>query len=161
MHPDPLDPAPRPARRFSWRTANLVAAGVVLFLAGALAQTYRQPRGAAPPDDRTPRYALLFYQRPAAPGAPVDDVREMQEWAASLRRLGHYVAGEHLAVGALEVERDTTWVAWAPGQVFGAPTLTGLFIVGAADEREIIAIAQSSPHVRRGGRIIVRPVDAL
>lgn len=158
---DNLPPLPSPAHRrgFPWRTANFIAAGLVLFLAGAAAQTFRQPRPQAL-DESAPRFALLLYDRPTGPdGVPLDDLEEIREWVRGLRRKGHYVAGEMLALGALEVERDTTWVAW-PDVAFGT-MLGALFVVSAADAQEIITIAQSSPHVRNGGRIIVRPIEKI
>ncbi|MSR06759.1 MAG: hypothetical protein EXR93_06825 [Gemmatimonadetes bacterium] len=154
-------PAPAPGRTFPWRTGNLVAAGLVLFLAGVAAQTFRQPAAAAA-SYTGPRYALLLYEPPQSPDRePEQDIRELRDWLSSLRQQGHYVSAEHLAMGALEVERDTTWIAWLPGQSYGPPMLSGLLIISAADEKEITAIAHSSPHVRNGGRVIVRPVEEI
>lgn len=155
----PSPPPPARRRGFPWRTANLVAAGLVLFLAGAAAQTFRQPR-AQLLDERAQRFALLLYDRPKGPdGEPLDDVAEIREWVRGLRRNGHYVAGEMLALGSLEVERDTTWIAW-PDMSHGT-MLGALFVVSAADAQEIVTIAQSSPHVQNGGRIIVRPIERI
>jgi hypothetical protein len=35
----------------------------------------------------------------------------------------------------------------------------GFFVVSAASLEEAAAVARSSPHVRDGGRIVVRPID--
>lgn len=162
MDADDMDPglAPGRGRWLSWRRANVLAAALVLFLAGAVAETFRHP-APAPPNAKAPRFALLLYPGTASPNdEPSDDDRDMRDWAESLRRNGHYVAADLLALGALEVERDTTWVAWTPG-VIGPPMMSGLFVISAADPTEIITIAQSSPHVKRGGRIIVRPIVGM
>jgi hypothetical protein len=37
--------------------------------------------------------------------------------------------------------------------------LEGLFIVRAASLAEAAALAEGSPHVRRGGRVVIRPIE--
>jgi hypothetical protein len=39
------------------------------------------------------------------------------------------------------------------------PRLAGYFIIRAADQRSALEIGRSCPHVRYGGRIVVREIE--
>jgi hypothetical protein len=124
------------------------AAGVALFALGATAGALG--RGIAnerPPAIRTaPHFALLLYDE-----APAAGVEEMRQWAVALRERGHYVTGEKLAPSGMIVGARETLPA--------SHSLTGFFVVSAATVEEAESIARSSPHVRRGGRIVVQPIE--
>jgi hypothetical protein len=135
----------RPARRPWWQ----LAAAVAIFAAGALS-------GAswAGVDDASgagqPRYLLLLHGGIA--GDAAEEARAVdayRAWAMQLHAAGRYVDGERLADTAVTVP------AGDPGN--DAPQ--GYFVVSAASLDDAVSVASSTPHVARGGRIVVRPID--
>ena len=138
-------------RAFRWRrlrAAGLLAAALVLgFVAG---------RANASPWSDTPRYLLLLYEdstyRDDRPAAEI--VGEYARWADSLRRRGDLVLGEKLAAGAVTLHREG---ATASTDSPGSPT--GLFVIRADGDVEARTIAQTSPHLRYGGRIELRAIE--
>ena len=83
-------------------------------------------------------------------------VGEYAGWADSLGRAGALVLGEKLGDARIDVVG-----AGASGlpAASGGSGPTGLFIVRAANTDSAAAIARSSPHIRQGGRIVVRPIE--
>jgi hypothetical protein len=134
-----------------WGAPARLAGAVALLLIGALSGALLRPaleRQRTVPADHAPRFALLLYDAAAGAG-----VREMSRWARGLQQRGHYITGEKLAPDRVVVS--------AGGEDVGGGTMTGFFVVSAADVREAESIARSSPHVRHGGRIVVRPIERL
>jgi hypothetical protein len=136
-----------PAQRH-WRAA---AAAAALFVAG-LAAGYWSGTNAAPAAAPSgPVFALLLYGEPSIEGGATEMqlVEEYGRWAIAIREAGHYITGERL--------NEATRTIGAPLPE-GAP-VRGFFLVSAANLEQALALARSCPHVRRGGQIIVRPVD--
>jgi hypothetical protein len=127
---------PRRSRApFVWITAAVLAVAAFALVA----------RGRAPAP-AGPRFVLLLY---AAPSGPPSAGRhdEYAQWARDLRSRGVAISGEELDGGALLVGSG------------GAPEPpAGFFVVGAPDLSAARDIAATCPHVRHGGRIIVRQV---
>jgi hypothetical protein len=143
-----LRPAPR-----RWTARDLVAAAAV-FLAGLTVGAYLLPDNSHQPN-RQPRFLLLLYPNdPAQPTQIGEDAlaREYGAWAAGLRGSGRMVTGDRLAgeprmaVGGADARSLDT-------------TLQGFFIVGADSLDEAARLAEASPHVRHGGRVVVRAID--
>ena len=130
---------PREDRRPMRRLIQIAAAIVLLAAGFATATLSSQPRAG----DTRPRYALLLYDGDR-PG--VDDVAEMREWVINLRRRGHFVDGEKL---------DDVPIAGDPGLT--APA--GFIIVSANSPEEAVTISRTMPHLRNGGRMVIRAVD--
>lgn len=87
---------------------------------------------------------------------PVNDIiREYGRWADSLRRNNLLVTAAKL--GDEEMSVVAPQVAFTPDPR-ESPT-SGFFIVRAPDLASARAMAAASPHVRYGGRIVVRPVE--
>lgn len=117
-----------------------IAAAIALFAGGfATATLSNRP----PAEDTRPRYALLLYDGDR-PG--IDDVAEMREWVVDLRQRGHFVDGEKL--DDLPIAGDPTLAAPA-----------GFIIVSANSPEEAVSISQTMPHLRNGGRVLIRVVD--
>ena len=75
-----------------------------------------------------------------------------RQWAVQQRDSGRQISGERLAdSGVAVVSRGE-----AP---IGRTEVQGFFVVSASTMDEAVAVARSSPHVRSGGTIIVRPID--
>jgi len=151
-------------RRRPWLAWGLPAAAIALFVAG-WAVGSRGPGGplvpAGAPAPGT-RYALLFYEGPAfdtlpSPEASGTLAAEYSEWARRARARGITVKGEELeprgrSLGA-ESEAGGAFATREGDEVLG-----GFMIVEAASLEAAVELARTHPHVRHGGRIVVRPV---
>jgi hypothetical protein len=134
-------------RRVGLAAAILVAAGLG-FVAGRLEPASLAHGGS--------QFLLLLREdssyrddRPVA-----DIVREYGRWADSLRRNNQLVLAEKLGDERADVVGSQTLVQ--PGDE--SPT-TGFFLVRAPDLTTARAIAATSPHVKYGGRVVVRPIQ--
>ena len=131
------------------RVAATLAAGLLVgFLAGRM-----QPHADSPG-----QYVLLLFE-----GDGYRDDRPMREivaeygaWADSLDRAGSLVLASRLSQERARVSSSSTLAA--PEGDDAAPT--GMFIVRALNLDSAAAIARTSPHVRQGGEIVVRPMGA-
>jgi hypothetical protein len=128
-----------------------VAAAVLLLAGGIGIGRLLAPAPVAPSARVEPRFMLLLW---GAAETSDDNARagEYAAWAGAERRRGRQISGERLAEDALLVERDGT-AQPVPSEV------QGFFIVSATSIDEAVVIARSSPHVRDGGRIVVRPIN--
>lgn len=149
----------RPRRRFD---AALALAASVLLFAGGLALGRFGESAPVPPADGRPRFALFLYEGPEyaqpAPGGMDERVREYVAWASAERTDGAVEGGEKLKDGddvAIEPDGSTGAVRSTAGE----SRLAGYFLIRAADQRTALEIARSCPHVRYGGRIVLREID--
>jgi len=88
-------------------------------------------------------------------------VSEYKEWARGLAVQGHLAGGEKLApeetiLGAGAALGPARATPWAPESRLG-----GFFMIAARDQAEAVAIARGCPHLRYGGRIILRRVEEV
>jgi hypothetical protein len=150
----------RPRRRFD--TALALAASVLLFAGGLAIGRFGGESGPAAPADGRPRFALFLYEGPEydqpAPGGMDERVEEYVAWARAERTGGTVEGGEKLKDGddvAVGPDGSTGAVPSPPGQ----PRLAGYFLIRAADQRTALEIARSCPHVRYGGRIVLREIE--
>jgi hypothetical protein len=128
---------------------DAAAAAVLIATGVGLGTVWSRPAA-----DPRPAYLLLLY-----PGAsPVLDsqaeaaaAREYGAWAGRLRAEGHAITGERLADGAESVP--------AAGAAADGAAVQGFFVVSAGSAAEAAEIARSSPHVARGGTVVVRAID--
>jgi hypothetical protein len=172
---------PRPAS--STRIAQ-IAAAVVVFAAGvATGRATNGSGGAAPLDE--PRFLLVLHEDERfQPGRTLPElVQEYSAWAEALGERGRLVAAEQLdgSVTVLPVEAGSgAPPAGGGGSASGggvqppgggdigggavAPEagdigeMTGFFLIRAADPEEALATALTHPHLRYGGRIVLRGV---
>lgn len=139
-----------------WWTALAVAASVALFLAGAVVGGARSGRPPATPSDASPRYALLLYGgRTESAAAEAERVSEYARWARGIAAQGRYVAGEKLS----DTAREVTPAGLTERAATDAESVAGFFIVSAATPAEADSIARTSPHVRHGGKVVVRAIE--
>jgi hypothetical protein len=150
----------RPRRRFD--AALALAASVLIFAGGLAVGRLVGDTAQAPPADGRPRFALFLYEGPEyaqpAPGGMDQRVREYASWASAERAGGTVEGGEKLTDGddvAIEPDGSTGSVPVPPVE----SRLAGYFLIRAADQRTALEIARSCPHVRYGGRIVVREID--
>jgi hypothetical protein len=98
---------------------------------------------------------LLLYGggAPVRPGeTEASIVDEYRQWATGLARGGRFITGERLSGDAPVVIGDRGM----PAADVASAAVSGYFVVSAASLEEARAIARASPHVRRGGVIVVR-----
>ncbi len=95
---------------------------------------------------RESRFILLLY------GGDTDNRADRREeyagWAHSVASRGVDITGEELSDTGDEV----------PAGAADGPAPRGYFIVAASSAAEARQIAASCPHVRHGGRIVIRPI---
>jgi hypothetical protein len=152
----------RPRRRFD--AALALAASVLLFAGGLAIGRFGGESASVPPPDERPRFALFLYEGPEydqpAPEAMDERVREYVAWASAKRTDGAVEGGEKLKDGAdvaIEPDGSTRAVSSPPGE----SRLGGYFLIRAADQRTALEIARSCPHVRYGGRIVLREIEPI
>lgn len=147
--------------RFGWmrRFGPILAtaAGLSLFVAGRASV----PASSAPVGGVAPAFMLLLLgdsaEQAMNPAGGDTSIAAHRAWVASLRAGGHTVRGERLAPDATIVGPGAA-SGRNDARFTGAP-ITGVFVISARDRAEAEAIARTSPHVRRGGRIIVRRIE--
>lgn len=145
-----------PRIAFPWKIRTTVAvltACAACFLAGA----YLSARRATPPAPPAGARFILFLQGEPAqtPEQEATLVREYSQWAREQRTAGHLVAGEKLKQDALLL-RGPTGEAEVESP---ADEIGGFFVVVAPDLDGALKIARTCPHLRHGGRIIIRPIE--
>ena len=132
-----------PRRR--WRQ---LAAAVVIFAAGAASGAFWSTDRPVAPGQ--PRFLLLLHGgTDVSPAEEAEAALAYRDWAIGLRAEGRFVSGERLAAAAAVVPEGRR-----PEEA-----AQGFFVVSAADLEEAMQLAQSAPHVARGGTIVVRPID--
>ena len=137
------------SRRSPW----LYAAASILLVAGGIAIGWMGAKRSTGPQQTVQPNRFLFMLTAAAPvGDDAARAEQYRQWAAGVRAEGHQISGDRLANGGIAVMRDGS----APVM---NPEVQGFFIVSASGLEEAAAVARSSPHVRSGGLIIVRPID--
>jgi hypothetical protein len=146
----------RPARRIRLLAA---AAALVLFALGLGAGIGLRPGSRPAPAPATPRFALFLYDAPdereltgAQMRARVDEYRS---WARGVRAAGREISGEKLESGGRVLGPSDAAAGRPPA---GGWELGGYFVISAPDLEAAIAVAQSCPHVKHGGRIEVRAI---
>jgi hypothetical protein len=131
--------------------AAAVAAAAALFAAGlAIGRRELSLRSSASDE---PRFALFLLDEP--PGGPAEEpsrVAEYKTWAKNLPS-GSFVAGEKLGDQARLLTPSA-----APSKAAESSALRGYFVIRAPDLAHALEIARSCPHLKRGGRILVRPI---
>jgi hypothetical protein len=144
---------PRPLPR-----AVIAAAAIVLFACGLAAG--RLLPGPVPSGTNTTGYLLLLYEdggyRPATPGGESARVNEYRAWARDIAERGIAIGGERLEDDGVHLEWRDGIVSRTEGS--GADGLGGYFVVGATSRAEAERIALTCPHLRHGGRVVIKAI---
>jgi hypothetical protein len=137
-----------------------IAAGILL-VAGLFAGSYAARSVPAEPDAR-PQFALLLYEDTGYRAAPPEGTQaRIAEYAGWARKL----ASEDRLVDAGKLS-DTGALLLAAGEVSSVVPraeegmLAGFFIIRAADRGEAERIAAECPHLKYGGTISLRDIEA-
>ena len=150
----------RPGRRFD--AALALAASVLIFAGGLAIGRFGGATAPAPPADGRPRFALFLYEGPEydqpAPGGMDQRIQEYVAWASAERTGGTVEGGDKLRdEDGWAIEPDGSAGAVASQSV--ESRLAGYFLIRAVDQRSSLEIARSCPHVRYGGRIVLREIE--
>jgi hypothetical protein len=143
----------RPPHRRLAAAVALVAMAAALVAVAAWSVLHRSTP-AAPQVATAPastRFVLLLYAGvdPVA-GTPDTRRREYSQWARDLAAAGTVISGEELAEESRELPGSS-----APPAL---PLPRGFFIVSAPDLAAAERIASTCPHLRYGGRIVVKGI---
>lgn len=135
-------------RRTAYRLMR-IAAAFLIFFAGVLSARLMSD---GVPQGR--QWLLLLYEDSTfAPQSPINDlVAEYSRWAHDLREEGKLAYAEKLGSGS-EVMGGVSTEQHSLGE------LSGFFVLVAPDEQTARSIALSSPHLRHGGRVVLRPIE--
>ncbi|MGE5279032.1 MAG: YciI family protein [Acidobacteriota bacterium] len=145
----------RPNRGRSSRRAWLAAAAAGLLAAGFLIGRGFPPR--RPPGSASPRFVLFLLRGaesvPQRPEEEAARVAEYRAWARGLAGAGRLVTGEKLEDRGERIGAPSS----AAGPE-GEEEIRGFFVISAFDFEDALAVARGCPHLRHGGRILVRPI---
>ena len=138
-------------RAVGWRWALAACAAVVLFVAGLAV-------GKVTATNKAPEftYVLLLeegseYQVPAEGAQMEERVNEYRNWAIGLRKAGVQVSGVKL--------KDDSLVLGPASGKGDQEMVRGMFSVKADSEEQAKRIAESCPHLKHGGKIVIRPIE--
>lgn len=144
----------RPDRGRRTRRVWLAAAAAGLLAAGFLLGRGFPPRPA--PGSASPRFALFLLRGaesvPQRPEEEAARVAEYRAWARGLAGAGRLVTGEKLEDRG---ERIGGFSSAAPAD---EEEIRGFFVISASNFEDALAVARGCPHLRHGGRILVRPI---
>ena len=138
----------------------LLAAAALVCLAAGWALGRRTPPTPVVVDDRG-QYLLLLYEDPGfetAPSVEAARVEEYSRWAGALAASGRLAGAEKLSNDAITFFGG----AEKPGEASSSTPggfLAGFFLVRAGSDDEARQIARECPHLRHGGRVVVRPIE--
>jgi hypothetical protein len=141
---------------WAWAVASVTAC-VFCFGAGVF---FRSRGVAIPPEPTGNRYVLfLTHSSRVATSGTAEEIALVQEysaWAQRQRIGGHLIAGEKLNDATLELSGSQ-----GLQEVHTEDTsLGGYFVIAAPNLDAAGAIARTCPHLKHGGTIVIRPIDA-
>jgi hypothetical protein len=137
----------RPSRR-PWFAIGVLAAAAAILIAVVLWAV--PPRAVTPRVASGPRFMLLLYAGgDAAPGSSASRRDEYSQWARDVASSGVPITGE-------ELSDDVRELGAAAPSALALPR--GFFIVDAPDLASAERIASTCPHLRHGGRIVIKPI---
>ena len=147
--------------RTSWTrsrfAARLVAAAAGLALVAVGFAAGRGSAGRAEDAPAEPRFALFLLRGsellPENPQEEAGRVEEYRSWARGLAGAGRFVSGEKLEDRGEQIGAPAGAPASPPEE-----EVRGYFVISAGNFDEALAIARQCPHLRHGGRILVRPI---
>jgi hypothetical protein len=127
-----------------------VAAAAAAFGLGILAGSAMAHRPA--PAAAAERYVLLLEGADTpTPEEELQRVAEYRSWARKEAGAGRLLSGEKL-------ESQAVALGAGASRPSGGEAVRGFFIIVAKDEAEALAIARNCPHLRHGGRVVVRKI---
>jgi hypothetical protein len=107
----------------------------------------------AAPSAASPRYVLFLEGADThTPQEEAQRVAEYRAWARKEASAGRLLSGEKL-------EPQVQVMGAEPAQALsGGGAVRGFFVIVAKDDAEALAIAGDCPHLRHGGRVVLRRI---
>ncbi len=145
----------------SWSRAVLLASvAAACVLCGFMLGTWRNTP--ATPHATQPLFVLFLY---GGDGETKHEARQVQEygaWIRSIAQSGRLASGEKLKDGGRVLQKISGQLQWQQTPLAqSAGALGGYFIIAAANYDEALKIAEACPHLKYGGVIELREIDAI
>ena len=106
------------------------------------------------------RYLLVLFRSEeelANPAGEAKLVREYSAWAQDLAQQGHFLGGDPLSAdGRLLIPMGTEVETRLQSSQGGEDPMTGYFLIAANDDDQAEEIARRCPHLRHGGKVMIR-----
>jgi len=138
------------------------AAAVLLVVGGVLLGRWSEGAAGGPEGEPQAHFMLLLYVPPGwSREAEAERVEEYGAWARRLAAEGRSVTGAPLGTVTQVLvpehgeRKETAVPEWGPEGL----TLGGYFLIGAADFDSAVEVAESCPHLRHGGTVVVRALE--
>jgi hypothetical protein len=135
------------------------AAAAAIFALGLAAGGAFREAPPRPSAVKTPRY-VLFVESPAGQTMTAEQlaarVQEYRDWSIRQRAEGRGLGGEKLAAGGWSLQGDSASALPPPADGFETG---GYFLLTARDDAEALEIARSHPHLKHGGRMVLRRIE--
>jgi hypothetical protein len=151
--------ARRASRRYGVVLAAAAAAGIFALGLAAGGALRRTPTTTAPVAAASPRY-VLFVESPVGESMTDEQmmarVKEYRGWSVRMRSEGHGLGGEKLADGGWSLLGDSAVALGPPSEGF---VLGGYFLLQARDDAQALEIARTHPHLKHGGRMVLRRIE--
>jgi len=129
------------------------AAAALVLAAGAMWLVMQRSSSSSAAIAPGPRFVLLLYAgSDPVTGTADERRREYAQWARDIASRGVPISGEELSEDAHEVPPA------ADATPASAPLPRGFFIVQAPDLASAERLASTCPHLRYGGRIVVKRI---
>jgi hypothetical protein len=113
----------------------------------------------APAAEASSRY-VLFVESPVGESMTDEQmmarVKEYRGWSVRMRSEGHGLGGEKLAAGGWRLLGDSAVALGPPPEGF---VLGGYFLLQARDDAQALEIARTHPHLKHGGRMVLRRIE--
>lgn len=143
--------APASSRR--WLLPASLAASLALLVVGFELGRWQARRSSNGPP--TPTYILLLHQDASFRWGPgrIALMAEEDRWARGLQKKAELIEGEALTDDGHLVTPTRTVGRLVPGD-----HVSGFFLLSVTSDERALAIARSSPHLTRGGRVELRRI---
>ncbi|MFZ6009222.1 MAG: hypothetical protein ACOYXT_02645 [Bacteroidota bacterium] len=130
-----------------------VAASLLIFITGYYVGL---SSGALEPADADYNYLLLLHEdKNFVQGDEARTFAEYSQWMQDLALRGLPITGEKLSLQAVVANNSS---ARQIDQKLSTDYVTGLFMVKASSESEVLEIVKKSPHLKHGGSIEIRKI---
>ncbi len=152
----------RRARTWSWPGAAWVAAPAMATLALGFLIGVSWVQEAAEPIQELPRYILILRSGAQYQAEAPGEARGMEyaDWAVNKLPRGAFLSGEELNETGWELRRAGETVQsnlLEAGAELGGQ-VAGFFLIQAKDDDDAVDLASTTPHLKYGGTVEVRPV---
>jgi hypothetical protein len=142
-------------RRLTWMAAMLIASAATFGLGRHLGA--RQAAAIGGPKSGPEFLVLLYEDQGFDRGAPGEERARVVEYGAWARRLAD--RSQLVSAGRLGGAADAVQLPQTDAPPRSSSTEpTGYFVIVAADRQEAVRVASTCPHLRYGGRVVVRPI---